>query len=90
MFCLTTRFALGRETNGRLHSKHVEDLHGWLVLPFGLSNASSIFMMVTNETLCSYIGKFFVVYFDDILVHMSVPLGASKSCFHNFALCKVC
>jgi hypothetical protein len=44
----------------------------FMVVPFGLSNAPTIFMFLMNGVFREYLAKFVIMFLDDILIYYNL------------------
>ncbi|GKE48172.1 putative reverse transcriptase domain-containing protein [Tanacetum coccineum] len=84
------------KTAFRTRNGHFESM----VMPFGLTNAPTVFMDLMNRVCKPYLGRFFIVFIDDILayskskeeheVHLKLVLGSlrKEKLYAKFSKCE--
>jgi transposase InsO family protein len=53
-------------------------LYEWLVMPFGMANAPSVFQRYINHTLAEFLDDFASAYVDDVLIYTDGSLAEHK------------
>jgi hypothetical protein len=56
------------KTTFRTRYEHCE----FTIVPFGVSNAPTVFMFLMNGVFKKYLDKFVIVFLDDILVYSNI------------------